>query len=153
MKFLWIEILWKLENHNLGSLLQAFRLWGLHKEMWPEKKKKLRGGGVGVRARELGVPSSLPLRLFLLTFFLLPPSRRTPLSERLEQATIFVGTLQLHLHKWKRFFLTGFDPVWPMPACAYRTSPIATRCKRPDVVCLRKVKETRGHGRTLQRAS
>ena len=72
MKFLWIEIRWKLENHNLGSLLQAFRLWGLHKEMWPEKKKKKRGGGVGVRARELGVPSSLPLRLFLLTFFLVP---------------------------------------------------------------------------------
>ena len=58
-------------GHNLGSLLQAFRLWGLRKEMWAEKKKQ-REGGVGVRARELGVPSSLPLRLFLLTFFLAP---------------------------------------------------------------------------------
>ena len=46
MKFLWIEIRWKLENHNLGSLLQAFRLWGLHKEMWPEKKTT-RGWGRG----------------------------------------------------------------------------------------------------------
>ena len=62
------------------------------------------------------VPSSVPLSLFLLILFLFYffarslPSRRTPLSERLEQATIFVGPLQLHLHKRKCFFLTGFDP-------------------------------------------
>ena len=31
-------------------------------------------------------------------------------------------TLQLHLHRWIRLFLTGFDPVWPKPACTYRTS-------------------------------
>ena len=31
-------------------------------------------------------------------------------------------TLQLHLHRWIRLFLAGFDPVWPKPACTYRTS-------------------------------
>ena len=31
-------------------------------------------------------------------------------------------TLQLHLHRWIHFLLTGFDPVWPEPVCAYRTS-------------------------------
>ena len=97
----------------------------------------------------LGVPVSLPPLLFLLIFFSRSlPSHRTPLSECLEQATISVGTLQLHL-----FFFTGFNPVWPKPACTCRTSPIAARCKRPDVDCLREVKETRGRGRRPQRAS
>ena len=97
---------------TLGSLLQAFRLWGLREEMWAEKKTT--GGWGRVKAREQGIPSSLPLRLFFfLFFFSFIPSRRTPLCERLEQATIFVGALQLHLYKWNRFFLTGFDPVWP----------------------------------------
>ena len=157
MTLLWIEIRWKQDNLFLPqfrSLFQAFRSWGQRKEMWAKKKtNKQRRGGVGLRTREVGVPFSLSLSPSFLFLSRSLPSRRTPLYERLEQATISVGTLQLHLHKWKRFFLTGFDPVWPMPACAYRTSPIATRCKRPDVVCLRKVKETRGHGRTLQRAS
>ena len=31
-------------------------------------------------------------------------------------------TLQLHFHRWIHFLLTGFDPVWPKPACTYRTS-------------------------------
>ena len=62
-------------------------------------------------------PLSLSV-FFFLFFFSFLPSRRTP------QVTIFVGTLQLHLHEWKRFFFTVFDPVWPKPACACRTSPI-----------------------------
>ena len=59
--------------HNFGSLFQVFRLWGLHKEMWATKKQQ-RGSGVGVRARELGVPSSLPFSLFLLIVFFLASS-------------------------------------------------------------------------------
>ena len=60
-----------------GSLLQAFRLWGLRKEMWAEKKKQ-RGWGVGVEARELDVPSSPPLPLFLLIVFLALLLRAAP---------------------------------------------------------------------------
>ena len=48
---------------SLLSLFQEFRSWGQRKEMWAEKKKQQRGGGVAVRANRLSP--------FL-------PSRRTP---------------------------------------------------------------------------
>ena len=91
-----------------------------------EQKKKRGGGGEGrgVWARELEVPYTLRLPLFLLFFSRSLLSRRTPLSKRLAQTTISVETLQLHLHKWKRFFLTGFDLDWPKPACTRRICPI-----------------------------
>ena len=155
MTLLWIEIRWKQDNLFLPqfrSLFQAFRSWGQRKEMWAKKKNKQRRGGVGLRTREVGVPFSLPLSLLFLSFSLssfAPHSTiRTPGTGYNFRRDASAPPPQV-----ETLFLTGFDPVWPKPACAYRTSPIATRCKRPDVVCLRKVKETRGHGRRLQRAS
>ena len=47
-----------------------------------KKKKKHRGGGLGVKAKERVLPS-LPPYFFFFSRSL--PSRRTPLSERLEQ--------------------------------------------------------------------
>ena len=155
MTLLWIEIRWKQDNLFLPqfrSLFQAFRSWGQRKEMWAKKKNKQRRGGVGLRTREVGVPFSLSLSLLFLSFSLssfAPHSTiRTPGTGYNFRRDASAPPPQV-----ETLFLTGFDPVWPKPACAYRTSPIATRCKRPDVVCLRKVKETRGHGRRLQRAS
>ena len=155
MTLLWIEIRWKQDNLFLPqfrSLFQAFRSWGQRKEMWAKKKNKQRRGGVGLRTREVGVPFSLPLSLLFVSFSLssfAPHSTiRTPGTGYNFRRDASAPPPQV-----ETLFLTGFDPVWPKPACAYRTSPIATRCKRPDVVCLRKVKETRGHGRRLQRAS
>ena len=55
--------------------------------MYAERK---RGAGVAVRA---GSPSTLPLLLFILIFFL--SSRRTPLSERVEQATLPLEKLRV----------------------------------------------------------
>ena len=155
MTSLWIEIRWKQDNlflPQLRSLFQAFRSWGQRKEMWAKKKNKQRRGGVGLRTREVGVPFSLPLSLLFVSFSLssfAPHSTiRTPGTGYNFRRDASAPPPQV-----ETLFLTGFDPVWPKPACAYRTSPIATRCKRPDVVCLRKVKESRGHGRRLQRAS
>ena len=155
MTLLWIEIRWKQDNLFLPqfrSLFQAFRSWGQRKEMWAKKKNKQRRGGVGLRTREVGVPFSLPLSLLFVSFSLssfAPHSTiRTPGTGYNFRRDASAPSPQV-----ETLFLTGFDPVWPKPACAYRTSPIATGCKRPDVVCLRKVKETRGHARRLQRAS
>ena len=39
-------------------------------------------------------------------------------------------TLQFHLHRWIHFLLTGFDPVWPKPACTYRTSPLLQHAEK-----------------------
>ena len=91
-----------------------------------EQKKKTRGWGGGARCVSEGTGSSIhsPSPSFPPFFSRSLLSRRTPLSKRLAQTTISVETLQLHLHKWKRFFLTGFDPVWPMPAYTCRRSPI-----------------------------
>ena len=91
-----------------------------------QKKKKTRGWGGGARCVSEGTGSSIhsPSPSFPPFFSRSLLSRRTPLSKRLAQTTISVETLQLHLHKWKRFFLTGFDPVWPMPAYTCRRSPI-----------------------------
>ena len=154
MTLLWIEIRWKQDNLFLPqfrSLFQAFRSWGQRKEMWAKKKNKQRRGGVGLRTREVGVPFSLPLSLLFVSFSL---SSFAPHSTIRTPGTgyNFRRDASAPPPKVETLFLTGFDPVWPKPACAYRTSPIATRCKRPDVVCLRKVKESRGHGRKLQRA-
>ena len=55
--------------------------------MYAEKKRE---AGVAVRA---GSPSTLPLLLFILIFFL--SSRRTPLSERVEQATLPLEKLRV----------------------------------------------------------
>ena len=68
--------------HPNASLFQASRLWTLRKEMWAGKKKQKQTGegGVVVRANE-----SYSLPLFLPIFYHSLNSRRTPLSERLEQ--------------------------------------------------------------------
>ena len=106
-----------------------------------EQKKKTRGWGGGARCVSEGTGSSIhsPSPSFPPFFSRSLLSRRTPLSKRLAQTTISVETLQLHLHKWKRFFLTGFDPVWPMPAYTCRRSPILKHAAkdRTSFVCLK----------------
>ena len=92
-----------------------------------EQKKKRGGGGRGgARCVSDWTGSSIhsPSPSFPPFFSRSLLSRRTPLSKRLAQTTISVETLQLHLHKWKRFFLTGFDLDWPKPACTRRICPI-----------------------------
>ena len=156
MTLLWIEIRWKQDNLFLPqfrSLFQAFRSWGERKEMWAKKKKQTTTGwgraeDEGDRRSLLSLPLSLLFVSFSLSSFAPHSTIRTPGTGYNFRRDASAPPPQV-----ETLFLTGFDPVWPKPACAYRTSPIATRCKRPDVVCLRKVKETRGHGRTLQRAS
>ena len=155
MTLLWIEIRWKQDNLFLpqfGSLFQAFRSWGQRKEMWAKKKKQTTTGWG--RAEDEGgrrslLSRSFPPFCFFLALFLRAALHYTNAWNRLQ----FPSGRFSSTSTSGNAFLTGFDPVWPKPACAYRTSPIATGCKRPGVVCLRKVKETRGHGRRLQRAS
>ena len=57
-----------------------------------EKTSGTQGSGVAVRA---GIPSTLPLLLFILFFSRRLPSRRTPLPERAEQATLPLEKLRV----------------------------------------------------------
>ena len=154
MTLLWIEIRWKQDNLFLPqfrSLFQELRSGGQRKEMWAKKTKQTTTGwgraeDEGGRRSLLSLPLSLLFVSFSLSSFAPHSTIRTPGTGYNFRRDASAPPPQV-----ETLFLTGFDPVWPKPACAYRTSPIATRCKRPDVVCLRKVKETRGHGRRLQR--
>ena len=91
--------LWSNVDDNL-SLFQAFRSWGPRKEMWAGKKTT-RGWGRGESENP-----PFPLSLFSSLFFSRSlPSHRTPLSERLEQATIIYNYQSSQSSGSSRIFL------------------------------------------------